>query len=228
MKNVLLSYNHKSSKIELCWDIDCCFLDSSRFLCVDQKYKITKIYGRHIHFSNGNGSFPFYADMFFLYHQEDFYRNRIWVTWRVSYKKYELLTLPVHLSSCRYFGGVHVPRRYFGGACVPRRFSLLCCGSCFAHLCFVFVLCLMLHVSLDCPFLPHWFSLIYIYIYMYIKNYNITWSFPLRYPSSFSDRRGRDRMIVSWIYNYLSVTITTYVVNLNAAQARYTQYNIMW
>jgi hypothetical protein len=23
----------------------------------------------------------------------------------------------------------------------------------------------MLHVSLDCPFLPHWFSLIYIYIY---------------------------------------------------------------
>jgi hypothetical protein len=46
----------------------------------------------------------------FLYHCQDFYRTwlYIWVTWRVSYKKQELLALPEHLSSPPVFCEVRV------------------------------------------------------------------------------------------------------------------------
>ena len=75
----------------------------------------------------------------------------IWVTWRVSYKKQELLTLRSHLCS---------PRFFIGCVRVSHLFSFLCCVVFFAFVCllffFAFVLCRvypMLTVSLVCPFL---------------------------------------------------------------------------
>jgi hypothetical protein len=41
-------------------------------------------------------------------------------------------------------------------------------------------------------------------------------------------RRGRDGMVVEFITTYQSVPITTNIVSSNPAQARCTQYNIMW
>ena len=70
------------------------------------------------------------------------------VTWWVSYKRQELLTLREHLCSPPVFSGVRV----------AHRFSFLCC----VFVLFVFVLCLvypLLPVFLDCPFrLSLWFS----------------------------------------------------------------------
>ena len=50
----------------------------------------------------------------FLYHCKDLYRTwmYLWVTWRVSYKKQELLIIREHLSSSRFFGGVRVAHRF--------------------------------------------------------------------------------------------------------------------
>jgi len=42
------------------------------------------------------------------------------------------------------------------------------------------------------------------------------------------DHRGCDRMVVGFITTHTIVPITTEVVSLNPAQARCTQYNIMW
>jgi hypothetical protein len=42
------------------------------------------------------------------------------------------------------------------------------------------------------------------------------------------DRRGRDRMVVGFWITYAISAITSKVVTLNPAQARFTQYNIMW
>jgi hypothetical protein len=61
----------------------------------------------------------------------------IWVTWRVSYKRQELLTLHEHLCLPRVFGGAQL-------------LSFLCFDSCVG----VFVFCLvypMLPLSLDSP-----------------------------------------------------------------------------
>ena len=54
---------------------------------------------------NDNGSFAFYVDIF--YHCQDFYRTWLYicVTWRVSYKKQELLTRREYPSSPRFLVG---------------------------------------------------------------------------------------------------------------------------
>ena len=74
----------------------------------------------------------------------------------MSYKKQELLTIREPLGSPIAYSGVHV----------AHLFSFLCClsSSC--------VLCPILPVSLDCPFLiPLWFSLTF--IYPWFKSYNM-------------------------------------------------------
>ena len=43
----------------------------------------------------------------------------------------------------------------------------------------------------------------------------------------FRGRSGRDRIVVEFITTY-AMSITTKVVSSNPAQARCTQYNIMW
>ena len=75
-------------------------------------------------------------------------------SWRVSYKKLELLSLRDHLGSS--------PGGFFSGVCVAHHFVfrfcfelLLFCFYLFLYL-FVFVVCLVCHVmqvSLDCSFL---------------------------------------------------------------------------
>ena len=41
----------------------------------------------------------------FLNHRQNFYRTWLWVTWRVSFKKRELLTIRVHFCLPCFFGG---------------------------------------------------------------------------------------------------------------------------
>ena len=55
----------------------------------------------------------------FLYHCQDFYRIwlSIWVTWRVSYKKQQLLTFHKHLNSAKLFCGICVAH-FFHFFCV--------------------------------------------------------------------------------------------------------------
>ena len=91
----------------------------------------------------------------FLYDCQYFYRPwlYIWVTWRLSYRKQEILTLREYLASPPVYGRIRV----------AHNFSLLCC----VFVLFVFVLCIvcpMLPVSLDCPFLiaPSVFSNVYL------------------------------------------------------------------
>jgi hypothetical protein len=79
----------------------------------------------------------------------------------VSYKRQALLILCVHLGSPMVFGGVSVAHLEL--------FSSLCC----VFVLFVFVLCLvcpMLPVSLDCPFLiaPSIFSNVYLFVCLFV------------------------------------------------------------
>ena len=76
------------------------------------------------------------------YCRQDFYWTwlYIWATQRVSYNKQKLLTLCEYLSSTRLSGVEHVAH------------ILVFCVVFFFVL-FVFILCPMLPVSLDCPFL---------------------------------------------------------------------------
>ena len=72
---------------------------------------------------------------------------------RVSYKKQELLTLRQHLMLLPVFGGDRVARSF--------QFSVYCALFAF----FLCLVCPMLSVSLDCPFLiaPLVFSNVYLY-----------------------------------------------------------------
>ena len=95
----------------------------------------------NIHFSNGNGSCPFYVDL--LFHRQDFYR--IWLN---VYKcdtvgKVETGTAYPSRASGFTIG-------YCDGVPVANLFSVLCCVLFCLSL--VFVLCPMLPVSLNRPF----------------------------------------------------------------------------
>jgi hypothetical protein len=78
------------------------------------------------------------------------------VTWWVSYKRQELLTLREHLCSPSVFGGVHVAHLFSFLCCVflfCLSSSCVLCTQCSQCLWIVFVLCLvysMFTVSLDC------------------------------------------------------------------------------
>ena len=105
----------------------------------------------NIHTSNDNGSLAFYEDFIFFPLSPTILLSDlticIWVTWRGSYKKQELLTLHEHLGSPPVFGWVR-------GA---HLFSFLCCV--FGVL-FVFVLCLVSSQICRCLWIVYsWLSL---------------------------------------------------------------------
>ena len=86
-----------------------------------------------------------YVDCFsFLYHRHDFHRNwlYIWVTWRVSYKKQELLTLGRHGFTLGFSGirvlVVSVLLNFLVFRVVFRLFSsCILCAQCCQCLCIV-------------------------------------------------------------------------------------------
>jgi hypothetical protein len=57
----------------------------------------------NIHFSNNNGSLPFYVNL--IYHRQDLCRTWLWATTWVSNKKQALLTLPSTWVRPRFFVG---------------------------------------------------------------------------------------------------------------------------
>ena len=71
-----------------------------------------------MYFSNGNGSVPFYPDGFFP------------LTWRVSYKNQELLTLRHNLGSPLCFGWVGVVHPFLVFCVVSMWFVCLRSVSC--------------------------------------------------------------------------------------------------
>jgi len=95
------------------------------------------------------------------YHRKYFYRTWLYIclTWRMYYRKQELLSLREHLGSSQVFGWVRV----------VHLFSFLRCVFCL----FAFVLCLvylMLPVYLDYPFLiaASVFSIVYLCLSIHI------------------------------------------------------------
>jgi hypothetical protein len=108
---------------------------------------------RIIHNSNDNLSFTFYVDVFFpltlsrllcilclFVYSGVKYVSTIWVTWRVFYKRQELLTLCEYLGSPPIFAGVLV------------LIVLVFCVFCFVCLCPVYPSVSVYRLSiLDCP-----------------------------------------------------------------------------
>jgi hypothetical protein len=126
----------------------------------------------------------------------------IWVTWWVPYKKQELLTLREHL--CSLLG--------FGGVCGAHLFSF-CVMLLILFVFVLFLVCPVLAVSLDCPFLI--VSSVFSNVYFGLSI--------LEGPSwSWSDG--------SWIYNYLCnqflSPLTLWVRTPHMARCIWN--NIMW
>ena len=79
-----------------------------------------------VHFPDGNGFFPFYVDYLLPVSPKLFVRDMsIWVTRRVFYKLYELLTLPEYLSSSPFCCGIRVIRSFTTRSCVRRLYRSL-------------------------------------------------------------------------------------------------------
>ena len=82
----------------------------------------------------------------------------IWLTWRVSYKKQELLTIRKHLGSSPFFGGCWFLFLFLFFDCgvrLGRLLSILCSVVFSCLVLFVVVLCFVCPKSpvfLDCPF----------------------------------------------------------------------------
>ena len=74
-------------------------------------------------------------DFIFLYHRQYFYRSWLWVAWRITYKKRELLTLREYLGS---------PRFLKVSCCSSFKFSVLCFFSFRSVSCAKLYLCLLI------------------------------------------------------------------------------------
>ena len=116
------------------------------------KSSLQKIYGHHYGFPLRHETLPFYVHFFIPLSSTILLQDYIIrITWRVSYKKLEMLTLLGH-PCCSFF--FHFSVWYFS---------------------FVFVLCLVpnvFSVSGDCPFVifPSGFSSVYIMVFYIIYN----------------------------------------------------------